>query len=1237
MDFRILGPLEVRDGGRSIELRRRKPRALLAVLVLHGRKPVSSDALIDALWGEAPPRTARAALQNYVAQLRDALGPGLLASRAGGYALDVSPEQIDLTRFERLTAEGRVAEGAERVAKLGEALSLWRGPPLADLAFEPFAAREASRLEELRTSALEDLIEAELSLGASTEVVAELEQLIAEHPFRERFRAQLMLALYRGGRQAAALEAYQETRRTLVDELGIEPSPPLRDLEQAILRQDPALGVPVPTRPGADREPSMEERRKTVTIVFADVAFSETLDPELQRNTSLQAIGQARAALERHGAMIEQRAGDEVMAVFGIPHAHEDDALRAARAALELRSGFSELGSKLGLVGRDALDVRVGIETGVVLAGADAAGHGFAAGPAVTLAKRTVQRAGPGEVVAGPRTLQLLGEAALTAPPADGRNDVARLVDLLEGVPTVKRRLDAPLVDREAELAALHGAFAKAVDERSCRLLLVLGEAGIGKTRLASELTTNLDAAATVLVGRCASYGEGAMLLPLVEIVCQARARRAYDELLLGDEHAAVISARLADLTGDEEAPGSGGETFWAARRLFESLAEERPLVLVFEDLHWAEPPLMDLLDYLAEQVSDAPILLLGLARTELLELRRDWSGLEATMLAPLSGEDGEALLENLGDLQDHVRTQILRTAGGNPLFIEQLLAHATEGGRPDELPATLDALLVSRLDHLEPGELLTVQRAAVAGREFSRAAVAHLLPQDEAAGVDEHLAAVTRKGLIHESGSEKLRFHHVLIRDSAYGTLPKAQRAELHERFARWLESRPTPSRELIGYHLEQAYRYNAELGVVEPAVGRLAAAAGDHLAAAGLRAAKRSETHAAANLLARASSLLEVEEVARRDLLTELGLVYWRADDLDAVEDAFGRALEAAVASNDRRAELRARVELAYLKLFRMPEGGTEELLSLTAEAIPALEQAGDNRTLGLIWDMLAHVHGGFHCHYRDSAEAAERAIAYFARAGWPLTPCLQELAVSLYFGPLAVEDAIGRCRALLEHADRGGEAHVLVFQGGLEAMAGRFETARSLASTARATYEELDWTDKIWANYAAVAADIELLAGDDAAAERLLDESCRRLEARGEQARLATQAAQLGEALYRQGRLEEARRWAVVAQRCAASDDASAEFSWRALRAKGLAREGAFDEARRLAEEAVKIAESTDAVSQHAQVLLDAGEVACLSGRHAAAVELAEVALRLLEAKGNVVSSRRARSRLAALMSG
>ena len=255
MDFRILGPLEVLDGGRTLALAGSKPRALLALLLLHAGETLTSDRLIDELWGERPPAAAAKTLQMQISRLRKALagedgsgGAGLIVTRERGYRLAIDPEQLDSYRFERLVAEGRSELAADRaesaVTALEEALALWRGSPLADLAYEPFAQTEIARLDDLRVAALEQRVEAKLALGRHAEVVGELERLIGEHPYRERLRAQLMLALYRSERQAEALQAYQDARRVLVEELGIEPGERLRDLEHSILAQDAGLAAP---------------------------------------------------------------------------------------------------------------------------------------------------------------------------------------------------------------------------------------------------------------------------------------------------------------------------------------------------------------------------------------------------------------------------------------------------------------------------------------------------------------------------------------------------------------------------------------------------------------------------------------------------------------------------------------------------------------------------------------------------------------------------------------------------------------------------------------------------------------------------------------------------------------------------------------------------------------------------------------------------------------------------------
>jgi DNA-binding SARP family transcriptional activator/tetratricopeptide (TPR) repeat protein len=1222
MDFRILGPLEVWDRGRPIELRRPKERALLAILLLRAGTAVSADELIDGLWGERPPRTAKAALQNNVAQLRRALGPGVLLSVAGGYLLDIAPEQVDLRRFERLASSGREAEGQERVERLREALSLWRGEPLADLAYEPFAAQEAGRLAEVRTATLEDLVEAEIALGAGGELVEELESLVEAHPYRERLRGQLMLALYRAGRQADALAAYQATRRTLVDELGIEPSAPIRELEQAILRQDSSL-APAAVQSPAGAVPQ-EERRKTVTVLLAEIVCPTALDPEPMRKTTAAALDAMKLVLERHEATIEQRGNDELMAVFGVPRAHEDDTLRAARAALALRAELAARSDELERGRQGRVDLRMAIETGEVLAGMDEAGYGFVAGPAITRAKRLLQQADDDEIVVGRAASRFLAHAGVLEPCGDGREAALRLLDVVDSAPALLRQLEAPLVGRRTELAELHRAFAGVTDERSCRIALLLGEPGIGKTRLATEFAAQLADEATILVGRCVSYGTGATYLPLAEVIRELRGRVDLDQLLLADEHAKLIQARLEEVSGNAEGSAAGGETFWAVARLFEALARERPVLLVFEDLHWAEPTLLELMGYLARRVTGAPMLLLGLSRPELLELRPEWREIEATTLAPLPRDECEMLMENLGEVAEEVRSRILGTAAGNPLFIEQLLAYAAEGGGA-ETPPSLDALLASRLDRLDRGELAVLQRAAVVGREFSRGAVVHLVSKNDAGTVQGRLQALMRKGLVRRG--MPLRFHHVLVRDAAYATLPKTQRAELHARLAGWLERRPEPSDELVGFHLEQAHRYLVELGQPDE---RLGVEAGQKLGAAGVRAWRRADVAAAVTLLGRAVALLPRDERGRLELLCELGLALRTAGEIDRAEEVLRQAVETSAGAGERRIELRARLERANVRLSSHPEGSAAELLALAEEAIPTFEALGDDRSLGRALLLGGYVRGGLYCQNADWGEAAERALVHYQRSGWPTAACFGEIATSLYYGSTPVPEAIQRCEQLLgEVSDRGAEAHVLVWLGGLEALAGRIDRGRKLIDQASTIYDELGYGMALAYGCNAVRGEIELLADRPAVAEEALRASCVALGEMREGALLASRASELAEAIYRQGRYDETESWVRIAEEHAATDDVGAQFLRRAVEAKLLARRKSFAEAERLAREAVALTAQTDALNSRAKALLDLAEVLQLGGGHDAAVASTEAALAQFTQKGNRVGAEHARS--------
>src|SRR5262245_60819928 len=692
IEFRVLGPLEVLVEGRALELKRRKQRSLLALLLLNAGEVVSTDRLVEDLWAGNPPKAAVGSLQNLVSELRKIVGRDAVRTREPGYVLDVDPERIDLHRFERLVAQA--AEGGDpkrRSALLREGLALWRSDPLADLTYEPFAHVEVARLEELRTAAREELADAELELGHHTQIVGELETLVAEHPLRERLRGQLMLALYRSGRQAEALDAYRQARDTLVDELGIEPSPELQRLEQSVLRHDEELDLP---ERGAMPEPRAEERRKTVTILFADIVDSTSLnaalDPEVLRSIMRRYFDIVRTVVERHGGTIEKFIGDAAMAVFGVPQMHEDDALRAVRAANELREALIGLNDELERAHGLLLQIRTGINTGEVLAGDAAAGQPFATGSPVTIAMRLQQAALPGETLIGEVTKSVLRDAVESEPvePIDagalGPIRAFRLLAVGEST-GLRPTIASSFVGRARELEALERAFSAVREERRSRAVVVLGEAGIGKTRLASEFVSAVGGESEALTGRCVSYGEGATYLPLAEIVRQIapeRPQATIASLLEDDERAPLVAERVAELTGQVEGSAPTGELFWAVRRLFEGLARRRPLVVVLEDLHWAEPTFLDLVEYLVTWPVESPLLVLCLARPDLRE-RRSGLGTDADELRmePLAGAETDALVEELAgtEVTPEARSRVADVAEGNPLFVEQLLAFIEE------------------------------------------------------------------------------------------------------------------------------------------------------------------------------------------------------------------------------------------------------------------------------------------------------------------------------------------------------------------------------------------------------------------------------------------------------------------------------------------------------------------------------------------------------------------------------
>jgi DNA-binding SARP family transcriptional activator len=1201
-EFLILGPLEARLDGRPVALRGAKQRALLAALLLHAGQVLSVERLIDDLWGEAPPPSAANALQVYVSQLRKTLGAGMLVTQAPGYVARLEEGQLDAALFEDLIDEGRGAmlsdDAATAGTRLREALALWRGDCLAELELHGSARSATDQLEQLRLAVEEDLIVVELSLGHHAAVVTTLEALVHEYPYRESFRGHLMLALYRSGRQADALEAYRRARLTLVDELGIEPGPELQLLQQAILCHDPSLELsPRGEILAAVPQAAHADRRKLIAVAFIDCASDpDDADLELLASVAERSFATVAAAVERHGGVARRLQEGRMMAVFGADEAHEDDALRAVRAAAEARDELAVLGDELAASVGIRPVLRAAVDTGLVLVAAG----GDVSGGVVVHTERALQKAPSGEVLVGAAASALVAGAA-ELEPLDG--DAFRLVGLVPGAAGVGRRLDSPLVGRGAELAEVEQALARATDHRCCVLLTVLGEAGIGKSRLALELRSRAEA--TVLYGACRSYGEG------------------------------VTFAPLADALGGLPAESSATteETFRAVRREFERLAGERPLVVVLDDVHWAEPTLLDLVEHVAEWSQDAPILLLCLARPELVEMRPDWCAERpnATTLAlePLSTTDCSALIAQLpaGELlSDEARARIADFAGGNPFAIEQLLALQAEDPRfAGHLtsPPSIRALIGARIDRLTPDERTVLERASVLGVELDAATLAELLPAEQRPLAGTLLESLTRKTLLRGREPAAYVFAHGLVRDAAYESLPKRLRAELHAEIAELLEAGDD---ELVGHHLEQAYVYRRELGLLDERDAELAERGAERLEAAGRRAHAAGDIPAAVSLLTRAAKLC-----GRPATSAELGEALRDAGELAQADVTLVEAIEAGRALGDERAEAHASIVRWRMRLQLEPELSFDEAESSIRAVIERLRETDADALLAKAWHCLAWI-PWLRGEGAVAQQALDQAIAYARSAGDTRTEAqiLNFLVGVTLFGPTRVPAAIERCSAVLREAEGEGRvaASALRALAGLHAMEGRFEEAWECVERDGAILRDLGLKVVVGSS-TELAGIVGLLAGDPVAAESHLRRGYAILEEMGDRSGLSTNAAMLAEAVLAQGRDEEALELSAQSERAAAAEDLPVQVQWRGPRAKALARRGELDAAERLAREAVSLAEQTDFLNLHGNALMDLATVLRHGRRLEGAAAAADAANALYERKGNLVSAEEARS--------
>jgi class 3 adenylate cyclase len=954
------------------------------------------------------------------------------------------------------------------------------------------------------------------------------------------------------------------------------------------------------------------DARKVVTALFCDIAGStalgEDLDPELLHNVLSRYFEAISATIERHGGTVQKFAGDAVLAVFGIPRVHEDDALRAVRAADEINERVPQVADEIGV----ALRFRTGLNTGLVLTDE---GRTLAMGDAVNVAARLEQAAQPGEILLGPETLRLVRDAVEVEPleplTLKGKSDPVPAFRLLRVDPVATgyaRRRDVTLVDREHELRLLHQVWDRIVEEPACHLFTLLGAPGVGKSRLIDELLAEVAGEAITLSGRCLHYGEGITFWPLVEALTP-----------MGE---ASQSVRDHLSSGGAATPG---ELFWEVRRHLESLAHERPVILHVDDLHWAEPMLVELLDHVVDLSLGAPILVLCAARPELLESQPGWGAgkpnATTVLLEALSSADCEQLLQRLGDeLSRQARARVIETSEGNPLFLQEMAVLAREGGDLD-VPPTIQALLAERLERLPMDERELLERGAVEGQVFHRSAVSELGGWGSPIAVESQLAALVRKDLIrpHPSnapGDEAFRFRHLLIRDAAYERLPKAKRAYLHEQYARWLEQTPVDFvevDELAGWHLEQAVHHEQELR--REVDSGLARGAAEHLYAAGRRAGARSDWVAARNLLERALALAPEDDPVRTDIGVELAERLIEAGDLARADELL------AAAERDQNERGPASLNRLEWLVYAQPTQANQRIESMLPGMLDALGRAGDDRGLAqahmlafwMRWTASRATLAGEEV--RLAAQHARNAgdIGLWSRAlGW--------YVATLIYGP---ENArtIAAELAAIEEEEPGPylAAFVDLGRGEVERLDRQFAEARRLTERALDAFRTLGM-QTMAATCEQSLAWIELSEGDAAGALESLLRADAILAESGERSLRSTTQAMVARAHEMLDAPAAAEAALELAEELSAPQEALNYATTHGVRARLALARGDLEAAEQCARSAVSYALKTDFSVLQARTKLELARVLSARGRAEEARSEARAALGLCDAKGD-----------------
>jgi DNA-binding SARP family transcriptional activator len=1198
----------------------------LTILALQVGQAIPTERLIDTLWGDEVPPTAKTVLQGFVSKLRKTLGGTALETVGNSYRLAAPRTAIDANRFHDLVKAARDLDGEERVASLDEALALWRGPALADVAYEPFAQAAIAALEEYRLAAREALIGAQLEIGMHAELVPQLEGLIADNPYRERLREQLILALYRAGRQADALEAYRQARQTLVDELGLEPGPELQTLHQRILNHDPALdAVALAAARGAETSTWLPSERRVVTVVFVDVAPADAeIDPEAAETIAAESLRRVTEALRSKGARVEESASGVVVGWFGLPSAHDDDPLRAVLAADQARQWV------LALPGR--WDFRAGLETGEVVSGVTDSRP--ASGPVVSVAARLQQAAQPGEVLIGPQAMKVARGAVIVELARDLAHPQAwRLVDVDPGAKLISDDLQAPMIGREAELTRLRTFFGRSVRHGKPHRMTVLGEAGIGKSRLSRAFAESIRGRARTIAAACVDTGSGRTFGLFRDLLVQAGGGSDWESVVdLLDGAEPGLGDRLAGVLGLGDLKGPPQQFYGDFRRAFELFSAVQPLAVIVDDVHWAESSLLELFEYLSDSLS-GPVFFLLLARPELVELGTEWSvggdRRDVLYLDPLAAGAIAQVIRNHAsvDLPPADEQRIIETAQGNPLFAEQLLA-ASADAETDVIPASLRGLLATRIDRLGPGERDLLRAAAVAGDHLSAEGLEILAPDEARPFLARNLESLARRRLLRHIGRKGVEFPHGLIRDAAYQSLTRRDRIRLHLAFADWLEDGGgAPSDELdavVGHHLEQAVLNRRRVGL--PGDEALEARAGTKLASAGSRAYTRWDMSAASNLLTRSLDMLPDGHPLVPSLTQRLAEVSLPLGDHPRAQELLLQL--STMPGLDPVGRWLARLEYARSLSITGPHGMTaEDLVAIAREAETFFAEAGHDNGLAQATFLLGWMEQRAG-HPVGALNSGRRSLEYARRGG-----ALREqyaaaflISRSLLGGPTPVPDCIEQIESLVgQHADPN--PIVMGILARARAMTGEFDEARRLLDRARPLLMERIRIRRLLAFNAWDGAEVETLAGDAAPAVSAYRTALTPFRSGNEAEHVGETSSRLALVLAAEGHLEEARALANEAHAVTPPDCLVVRALATMAAARILSLDGA-EASLAMAAEAVNLAPDP-MPNLKADLLVEQSRVQAAASMAEHARSSLDRAISLYEIKRNVAALRRLRA--------